>query len=212
MNELCEDASGDYYDVIHAPGGRVLVALGDVSGHGLGAAMVMAEARALFRALASVEPDVARLLDRLNDMLCEDLTAGRFMSFFSARLDPETGDVTWASAGHNPAFLLRAGAREVRNLESTGRVLGVMPGAGYAQGEPFRLAPGDALLVYTDGATEAPDPNGAFFDVERLQDVFRSASGGPPGGVLDAVRTALRAWTGGAPNRDDLTLLAIRAT
>jgi phosphoserine phosphatase RsbU/P len=211
MNELCEDASGDYYDVVPVEGGRVLVALGDVSGHGLGAAMVMAEARALFRALASVEPDVARLLDRLNDFLCQDLTAGRFMSFFSAHLDPESGEVTWASAGHNPAFLLRAGGQEVIHLESTGRVLGVFPGAGYKQGARFQMGPGDALLVYTDGATEAPSPEGNLFEVERLQDVFRGAAGGAPGGVLDAVRKSLRAWTGGAPNRDDLTLLAIRA-
>jgi phosphoserine phosphatase len=211
MNELCEDASGDYYDVVPVPGGRLLVALGDVSGHGLGAAMVMAEARALFRALASVEPDVARLLDRLNDFLCEDLSAGRFMSFFAAFLDPASAEVSWASAGHNPALHYRAKDGEVTLLESTGRVLGVFPNAGYRVGPTVRLAPGDALLVYTDGATEAPDAEGALFEVERLLEVFRGAAKGPPGGVLDAIRSSLRTWTGGAPNRDDLTLLAVRA-
>jgi sigma-B regulation protein RsbU (phosphoserine phosphatase) len=211
MNELCEDASGDYYDVVPVSEGRVLVALGDVSGHGLGAAMVMAEARAVFRALAAFEPDVGRLLDRLNDFLCPDLTAGRFMTFFAAAIDPRTGETTWASAGHNPAFLFRAATEKVEELSATGRVLGVLPDAGYAPGTPFRLGPRDALLVYTDGATEAPAPGGELFEAERLLQVFRGAAKGPPAGVLEAVRAALRAWTGGAPNRDDLTLLALRA-
>src|SRR5207248_944770 len=101
-NELCEDASGDYYDFFDFVGGRLGVAIGDVSGHGLGAAMVMAEARALLRAFAMGVSDVAKVLDLLNDFLAQDMTAGRFMSLFVASVDPAAGEVRWSSAGHNP--------------------------------------------------------------------------------------------------------------
>ena len=212
MNELCEDASGDYYDFFDWKGGRLGVAIGDVSGHGLGAAMVMAEARALLRAFSTNMEDVAAVCDRLNDFLSHDMTAGRFMSFFCASIDSAAGEVRWASAGHNPVFHYRAATGEVAHLNSTGRVLGVMPDASYKEGAPLRLARGDALLLYTDGATEAPAPKtGDLFGEEQLEEVFKGAAGGAPEGILEAIRTALRAWTGGAPNRDDLTLVAVKA-
>ena len=209
MNELCEDASGDYYDFLDLSDGTLGIAIGDVSGHGLGAAMVMAEARALYRAFSSAIRDVEKVLDLLNDFLSEDMTAGRFMSFFCASLDPETGVVRWGSAGHNPVLHYVAATGEVRDLDSTGRVLGVMPGAGYETGTAFTLEPGDALLLYTDGATEAQSPSGAFFGLERLTGAFSASARDGPEAVLQTVRTALRAFTGGAPNRDDLTLLAV---
>jgi serine phosphatase RsbU (regulator of sigma subunit) len=209
MNELCEDASGDYYDFLDLSDGTLGVAIGDVSGHGLGAAMVMAEARALYRAFSSAVEDVGKVLDLLNDFLSEDMTAGRFMSFFCASLHPETGAVRWGSAGHNPVLHYVAATGQVRPLDSTGRVLGVMPGAGYETGAPFTLEPGDALLLYTDGATEAQSPSGAFFGLDRLTGAFAASARDGPEAVLETVRTALRTFTGGAPNRDDLTLLAV---
>jgi sigma-B regulation protein RsbU (phosphoserine phosphatase) len=209
MNELCEDASGDYYDFLDLSDGTVGIAIGDVSGHGLGAAMVMAEARALYRAFSSGIEDVGKVLDLLNDFLSEDMTAGRFMSFFCASVHPESGVVRWGSAGHNPVLHYRATSGEVRQLDSTGRVLGVMPGAAYETGASFTLEPGDALLLYTDGATEAQNPAGAFFGLERLTGCFSSTARDGPEAVLETVRTALRAFTGGAPNHDDLTLLAL---
>lgn len=211
MNELCEDASGDYYDMVPLKDGRMVVVIGDVSGHGLGAAMVMAEARALLRAYSAVETNVARLLDRLNDTLVEDMTAGRFMTMFCAYLHPETGAVEWASAGH-PTMHFRAATGDIVSLEATGRVLGVLPGAGYGLGQPFQMQPGDVLLYYTDGATEAPSPTGDLFEDERLKAVIRASAEGSPKAILDAIKAALRAWTGGAPNRDDLTLVAVKAT
>jgi phosphoserine phosphatase RsbU/P len=211
MNELCEDASGDYYDFLDLKDGVLGIAIGDVSGHGLGAAMVMAEARALYRAFSSGIQDVGRVLDLLNDFLSEDMTAGRFMSFFCASVHPETGEVRWGSAGHNPVLHYVAATGEIHHLESTGRVLGVMPGAGYEAGEPFTLAPSDALLLYTDGATEAVNPAGAFFGLDRLAAALKSSARDGPEAVLQTVRTALHAWTGGAPNHDDLTLLALTA-
>ncbi len=209
MNELCEDASGDYYDFIELEGGRICVAVGDVSGHGLGSAMVMAEARALLRAFAKTVPTLPGAMTMLNDFLAQDMTAGKFMSLFVGVLDPATGTLDWASAGHNPPILERAGDGPAAAFDASGPVLGVIAGVEYRRGEPLTLSPGDALLLYTDGATEAPDPGGELFGEERLRAVVRGAMGGPPEGVLDAVKRALVAWTGGKPNRDDLTLMAV---
>lgn len=209
MNELCEDASGDYYDFIELEGGRVCIAVGDVSGHGLGSAMVMAEARALLRAFAKTVPTLTKAMTMLNDFLAQDMTAGKFMSLFVGVLDPATGTLDWASAGHNPPILERAGDGPAAAFDASGPVLGVIAGMEYRRGEPLTLSPGDALLLYTDGATEAPGPGGELFGEERLRAVVRGAMGGPPEGVLDAVKRALVAWTGGKPNRDDLTLMAV---
>jgi serine phosphatase RsbU (regulator of sigma subunit) len=211
-NVLCEDASGDYYDVFDTKSGRTGFAIGDVSGHGLGAAMVMAEARALLRSLALAVDDLPRLLDLVNDFLAQDLTAGRFMSLFCGALDPDTGDLAWCSAGHNPVLFFHAATKQVEKLESTGRVLGVFPAAGYHPGEPKRVEPGDVLLLYTDGATESVAPDGSQFGEERLTQVLEESAAGGSEAVLAAVRKALHAWTGGAPPRDDLTLLALTST
>jgi serine phosphatase RsbU (regulator of sigma subunit) len=209
MNELCEDASGDYYDFVDLRSGRLGVAIGDVSGHGLGAAMVMAEARALLRAFALAVTDLPRLLDLINDFLSKDMTAGRFMTLFCAAIDPDTCEVSWASAGHNPVLRFEAATRTVQELHATGRVLGVFPDAGYEAGAPFRLAPGDALLLYTDGATEALGKDGELFGESRLRAVLEESAGKGAEGLLAATKAALVAWTDGKPPRDDLTLVAV---
>ena len=211
MNELCEDASGDYYDFFEFKDGRTGIAVGDVSGHGLGSALVMAEARALLRAFAKTLDDLPTLMGMLNDFLARDMRAGKFMSLFVGALDPASGDLEWCSGGHNPPMLLRAAGGPLETFDATGPVLGVLTGAPFGRGRPVRLDRGDVLLLYTDGATEAPAPGGALYGEERLEAVLRGAASGGPEAVLAAVRSALHTWTGGVPNRDDLTLVAIRA-
>jgi serine phosphatase RsbU (regulator of sigma subunit) len=210
MNELCEDASGDYYGFFEFHDGRTGVAIGDVSGHGLGSALVMAEARALLQAFAKTLDDLPTLMSMLNDFLARDMRAGKFMSMFVAALAPATGDLEWCSAGHNPPMWLRSDGT-CTALEGTGPVLGVIPGVTFGRGASVKLATGDALLLYTDGATEAVAPKGEQFGEPRLEEVLRRAAHGPPDAILAAVRSALRTWTGGAPLRDDLTLVAVRA-
>jgi len=209
LNELCEDATGDYYDFLFPlPGGRVGVAIGDVSGHGLQAALVMAEARAYLRAFVRTAGGLAKAVDLLNDHLVPDMMAGKFISLFAAVLDTRTGDVEWCNAGHNPPLLLTDGS--IRRLEGTGRVLGILPGAGIRAGEPFRLSEGDVLLLYTDGATEARSPEGELFGEERLAALLAGAASETPERILGRVRAVLRDWTGPAGNDDDLTLVAVR--
>ena len=211
MNELCEDATGDYYDVLAPlPDGRVGVAIGDVSGHGLQAALVMAEARAFLRAFVKTSPPLERAFALLNDALVPDMAGGKFISLFAAVVDPRDGRMEWCNAGHNPPLLFRARERRVQELTRTGRILGILPGEPCGPGEPLALEEGDAMLLYTDGVTEARRKGGELFGDERLQAALAGAAGGAPEEILDAVRGAVRDFTGGAPNTDDVTMVAVK--
>ncbi len=209
-NELCEDASGDYYDFIELEDGRIVIAVGDVSGHGLGSAIVMASARAFLRAFTKIVPDLAHGMTMMNDFLSRDMTNGKFMSLFVGILDPKSFTLSWSSAGHNPPMHFRAATQDFVRLDATCPVLGVIQGVPFDHGEDVTIRQGDVLLLYTDGATEAPSPSGELFGEDRLEAVIKGAAQADVHGVLDAVSGAIRAWTGGAPNRDDITLLAVR--
>lgn len=213
MNELCEDASGDYYDMIaDLPGDLVAVAVGDVSGHGLQAALVMAEARAYLRAFLRTADGLPRAMDLLNDCLVPDMQDMQFLTLFGAILDAGTGSVEWCNAGHNAPMLHAAAEGTVRELEATGRLIGILPDAAYRAGAPFALAPGDALLIYTDGVTEARGTGGEdLYGEERLEASLRRAAAGAEdaAAILDAVRADLAAFTGGAPRGDDVTMLVV---
>ncbi len=210
LNQLCEHASGDYYDAFELPDGRGVVVIGDVSGHGLGAALVMAQARALLHALAPTCPDPPQLVAMLNDFLARDMTDGRFMTLFVTVVDLATGTLEWNSAGHPPPLLVRAATGAVERLGAQGLVLGVLRGATYPATEPCRLEPGDVLLLYTDGATEARDPGGQMLEEAGLARVLASLAGRDAPGVLDGIRDALVEWTGRTSFDDDLTLVALR--
>jgi sigma-B regulation protein RsbU (phosphoserine phosphatase) len=219
MNELCEDASGDYYDLIDLPDGRLAFGVGDVSGHGLGSALVMAQARAWLRAFAKSSAAPHELLALLNDSLAPDLERGKFMTFFLGAVDPATGVVAWGSAGHPAAIVLRAKTGAFEDLPAGGVMLGVFAGFTYPAGDPVTLEPGDTLLVYTDGATEAADAEHAdakddahMFGETRLKEILRTAAPRGPEAVLDAVRAALHAFTGSDHLKDDLTLLVLQRT
>lgn len=210
MNMLCEDASGDYYDFIELPSGRVAVVVGDVAGHGLGAALVMAQARALLRAFAETIGTLPEVMNLLNDFLSRDMSRGRFMSMILAVADAESGLVVWQNAGHPPGFLYRAASGEVDRLDPNGRVLGVLEGAGYADTQPVTMEPGDVLLFYTDGATEAARPDGTFLDEAGLESTLKRLADRPPADVLEGVRETLVEWTGSETFKDDLTLVALK--
>ncbi len=217
MNELCEDASGDYYDLIDLPDGRLAFGVGDVSGHGLGSALVMAQARVWLRAGARTTTAPVDLVTQLNDNLTPDLERGKFMTFFLGAVDPATGRVEWCSAGHPPGLVYRAATGEVTELPAGGIMLGVFAGFAFPPGEPFTLEPGDLLLLFTDGATEAAAPGTAdakteldMFGEQRLMGVLRAHARDGPRAVLEAVRTALHAFTQAPRLKDDLTLLCLQ--
>ncbi|MEM8883163.1 MAG: GAF domain-containing SpoIIE family protein phosphatase [Planctomycetota bacterium] len=211
LNEMCEDATGDYYDCLpDLPGGKVAVIIGDVSGHGLQAALVMAQARAYVRAFARTTDSIASVLQLLNDSLAPDLSGGRFITMFAALIDPETGRMEWCNGGHNPPLLRRASDGAVLRLKATDPLVGVLPGHEYRTGEAMQLEPGDALLLYTDGITEARHTgDGELFETDRLCETLMDAQGD----AVDTVHTIRRIvhdWTAGEPNDDDLTMLVVK--
>lgn len=211
LNVLCEDASGDYYDFIPLEGGRHAIVCGDVSGHGLKSALIMAQARAFLRAYCATVSPLTAVVSRLDASLTQDMAAGRFMCLFVAVCDPATGEMSWNNCGHPPALLRRARDGSVEQLTGTGRILGIMP-APHEPGEAKTLETGDVLLLYTDGATEAFAPDGTMFGDERLVELLAQVGDVEPAALLTAVREALRTWTGKDQLDDDLTLVAVRKT
>jgi len=209
----CTETSGDYHDVIPLEGGSVALVVGDVTGHGLGAALFMSCVRALLHMLLHVSPDPVAAVQALNAFLCRDMPEGHFMSLFVGILDPADATLRWVNAGHNPPMLGRASeaAVPVEELPRTGPVLGVLADAVYRLAGPVTLRPGDALLLYTDGFTEARDADDLWGE-ERLVASFREHLEGAERarGVLDGVLGDLTAFVKGRPPEDDVTSIVLR--
>jgi phosphoserine phosphatase RsbU/P len=203
--------SGDLYDFLSLPDGRLAFFLGDVSGKGMPAALFMIAVRTLGRHLASAAGSPSQTLRKLNDALSKDNPSAMFVTLLHGLYDPRTGEVVLASGGHPPPLLRRAdGAVEelpVRN----GRLLGY-PGDDLGLNDSrVKLAAGETLILYTDGFTEARSPDESVFGVEHLRKVF----GGPRTALsletcAEQVRDEVEAFTGTADLQDDLTLLMLR--
>jgi serine phosphatase RsbU (regulator of sigma subunit)/pSer/pThr/pTyr-binding forkhead associated (FHA) protein len=209
-NAACRTVGGDYYDFIPYPDGRVALALGDVSGKAMPAALLMTSLQARVRVLAEEPPDVAQLLTRLNRITAANCPSNRFVSFFFSVLDPATGELVYSNAGHNPPLLLRS-TGQVEPLEGGGLLLGIFPHATY---DAFRcrMGTGDVLLLFSDGVTEAVNPAGEEFGEERVIAVLRRNRERSAGEILSAVTQAVTDFAAGAPAADDLTLIAAKRT
>jgi serine phosphatase RsbU (regulator of sigma subunit) len=206
---LCVPAAnvgGDYYDLLVDEEGRLSVVIADVAGHSVGSALMMAMARSVLRRELASDADPAAVLRATNTALFDDLArAGLFITAFCAQFDPASGALEYANAGHNPPLLRRAANGETRELDADGVALGILRDAEFEHGSAA-LGPGDVVLLYTDGVTEAAGADGQFGE-ERL----RAAIGDMPAGELvDAVYAAVRAYAGDARG-DDVTLVALRA-
>src|SRR5215211_1316202 len=163
INPYCQPArevGGDFYDFHHLSEGRVGLVVGDATGHGVPAALVMASARSMLRAVAQASDSPGEALRRVNGPLATDIPPNMFVTCFYAILDPESGSLTYANAGHDLPYLHRDG--DVEELRARGMPLGLMPGMGYEEKETI-LDTGESALFYSDGLVEAHDPNGEMF-------------------------------------------------
>ena len=210
MNELCKDASGDYYDFLSLPDGRLGVAIGDVSDHGLGASLLMAKARAFLRAFAGTKETLQEIMEHLNDALSEDMSGGNFMCLFLCIAHPETGEMEWCNAGNPAGYLARRKTGEIVALGPVGPVLGAVAGVPYPNGAAVALHPGDTLLLYTDGVTEATGASGEMFGAERLRNLLIGHAPDGPMALIEAVHDAVVEWTGSTSFDDDLTMVALQ--
>ncbi len=201
------EVGGDFYAVLPLDGGRVGLAIADVAGKGIPAATLSARARYLLEAFAldARRPDA--VLTRLNQVLTQDANS-RFVSLFYGILDPHAGRLTFSGAGHLPPFLLRAGAAAPAPLEAPGLLLGVDLSAAYGMAEAA-VGPGDLLVMFTDGITEARRSDGKQFGDHHVAALIGAINGAPPDDVADRVMDAVAAWTG-SPPADDQTIVVIR--
>jgi len=211
----CAGAGGDYVDFWvrrDADGcgtGELVLVIGDVSGHGVGAALLMATTRAFVRALLSASRDLPAVMGRLNDLIARDVREGRFVTLFLGLLDPARGTLTWSSAGHDPPLHHRSGEGATAALEATGPPLGVVSDALFPSAVTA-LAPGDLLVLTTDGVWEMRNEAGEMFGRERLARALGELAAEPPRGVLAGLRRRVGAFAGNVDPHDDISLVVAR--
>jgi serine phosphatase RsbU (regulator of sigma subunit) len=209
----CDETGGDYYDFLildPVEAGGLMVALGDVMGHGVAAALVMAGARAVLRDRAGEAGGLAGLMGRLNDMLAADLDGSRFMTMHLSLVDPRAGTFRWASAGHDPAFIYDPAEDRFVEDSAGGLPLGVMPGMGYEEYSYGPLRPGQVIAVGTDGVWEMPNAAGEQYSKERLREVIRASAGGTAADISHAIIESLRKFRGECRPTDDVTFVVIK--
>ncbi len=199
---------GDFYDFIQLPDGRVMFVVGDVTDKGIPAALVMASTHALLRSAAPRLISPGAVLAHVNDLLCVDIPAHMFVTCLALVLDPATGQVEFANAGHDVPYVRTAGG--VAELRARGMPLGLMPGMDYEE-KSFRFQPGDCALLHSDGLAEAHAPDREMFGFPRVAELAgRGASGEA---LIDLCLTELGAFVGpDAEQEDDITLVSLERT
>ena len=205
FNMACRTVGGDYYDFFKYPDGRVALALGDVSGKGMPASLIMMQLHARVQVLAEDPGNLAQFMTRINKATCAKCPSNRFITFFFSVLNAATGDLAYANAGHNPPILVRANG-DAEMLEGGGPVLGILSIAPYAEMHAH-LERGDMIAIYSDGVTEANNVAYDEFEEERLVEVLKANRNEPAEVIVQAVIKAVTEFSAGAPQADDITLL-----
>ena len=228
---ICQPAGevgGDYYDVLKVSSDQFCLAVGDISGKGISAALLMASLQALLRSHASqTTENLAAVVTEVNRLLCSMTEENRFATLFCAVYDDSKRELTYVNAGHNPPLLFRPGASAadiqpvpassspgassngILRLEGGGAVLGMFP-EGFYQHHRLLLGPGDTLIIYTDGITEAQDDEGREYGEERLTDLIRSRISHSPVELQNQILASVKEFAGEVSIKDDLTLLLVR--
>jgi serine phosphatase RsbU (regulator of sigma subunit) len=201
-----KEVGGDFYDFFELEDGHLGIVVGDATGHGVPAALVMASARSMLRAVAQDSDSPGKALRRVNDALVTDIPANMFVTCFYCIVDPESGSLTYANAGHDLPYLHRNGDAE--ELRARGMPLGLMTGMGYEQKE-IVLEEGETALFYSDGLVEAHNPKGEMFGFPRLRALI--AEHAENESLEEALLEELYSFVGeGWEQEDDITLLTLR--
>ncbi|MHC4954221.1 MAG: SpoIIE family protein phosphatase [Planctomycetota bacterium] len=209
-SESCDETGGDYYDYFDRGDDRLSIVVADVTGHGVGSALLMATVRAALRALVEAQSSLDQLFFQLNNMISDDLKGGRFVTCLMATFEPGGRSMVHVGAGHTPLVHYRAATQETSLVSSLGPPLGIVKGAPFHCHERIDLEEGDVLLILTDGIIEAANPVGQLFGFERLEQVVKEAAAGGAEAVVGAVNGAVMVWTEGRPIHDDATMVAVK--
>ncbi len=210
-NISSKQVGGDYYDIIPAPPHRYVIAIGDVSGKGTPAALLMANIQATIRALVPLELSLSELTRRVNDLMSENTGGSKFVTFFWGSLDTEAMTLTYVNAGHNYPYLLRADGSFER-LDKGGMILGVMKTTIPYEEATVQLLPGDILFLFTDGVSEAMNRDMQEYGEARIEAALRRLSTETAQCILKRLYEDILAHAGGAQQSDDITMMALKVT
>lgn len=204
----CYEVGGDYFDFIEKRDGRYVIALGDVSGKGTGAALLMSSVHAAVRAHTTTRLSASEVVGEINQYIYDNTPANRYVTLFYSELDPRSHQLTYINAGHNSPLLVRASG-EVTTLDIGGFPLGITPFCDYREGW-VELEPGDVMVIYSDGVTESQDEQGEEFGETRLIEIVQKNRGRTAAGLRDRIDEALAKFVGKAKSVDDLTLVIVK--
>jgi len=203
-----QTVGGDYYDFIKMPGDRLGVFLGDVSGKGIPAALLMANLEATLRGQMFSELAVDELVRRTNKMMCESMDDERFVTLFCSFVDPNSQELSYCSAGHDPPILLST-TGDLTRLETTGIAVGVMEDMPYTA-KSFTMNSGDLLVIFSDGVPDATNEANEAYGMERLESLVREHKDEPSAELIETIFKSVADHVGDAPQFDDLTLAIVR--
>lgn len=207
--EPAREVGGDLYDFSTIDDRRLYLTVGDVSGKGVPAALFMAVTQTLMKGMAQHVPEPSQILGRVNEDLCRENDASMFVTLFCAFLDLETGVLSFSNGGHNPPLLLRQGASATLLPVPDGLMVGIMEDADFRT-ETVTLAPGDLVLLYTDGVVEAINRDGAFYTTGRFLSVMEGLRSGSCRAIVEGVLQSVKDFAGEESQADDITVLALR--
>jgi serine phosphatase RsbU (regulator of sigma subunit) len=219
-SRFCTEVAGDYYDVITVGDGRIVMAIGDVSGKGAGAALLMSNMQASFRTAVGIEMkaglpkgrpseevSLASIVANINELICRNSQPEQFITFFVCVYDGRSKNLSYVNAGHNPPLVARK--EEIVELGEGGLILGAMPGSIYGQ-ETIQLSAGDMLLLYTDGASEAANAQGEMYGEDRIKLFIKEHREQSPQILLQSLEQDVINFAGDPKLTDDFTLLAAK--
>ena len=202
------EVGGDFFNYFQLRDGRIALLVGDVSGKGVGAALLMANLQAALRTRLALGQDLASLAQELDVDIDRTTPGPVYATLFVGILDPATRRLRCVNAGHNPQYVLRTDGR-LERMESTGRPIGLLSGGGYVE-QAFDVAAGDVLFFYTDGCVEAENASGDMFGSERLEQALATAAGLGADQVMAKVEAEVARFRAGVELQDDATMMVVK--
>jgi serine phosphatase RsbU (regulator of sigma subunit) len=209
-NRPADQTGGDYFGWQALPDGRVAFTLADVTGHGIGAALIAATCHAYSRAGMAEQSDLGAIVGQLNRLLCDDLPPGKLVTFVAAALEPAEGRLDLLSAGHGPLLLYTASDDRVQSFDAHGIPFGIIPTMSYGPAQKILMEAGDLLVLLTDGFFEWENAGGHDFGIARLQETIRAARTLPAAQIISSLHEAVVSFAGGTKQLDDLTAVVVK--